>query len=235
MRLLLRELRNQPRLTVGVISGRALDDLKQRVALDNIVYAGNHGLEIEGPSLRFVHPVATEVAEVLSPLYHGLRRSLDGIAGTIVEDKGLTLSVHYRLTPPEQVPSVLNKVEQVVAAFQKAGRVRTTHGRKVVELRPSVDWNKGKAVETVLDHYGHKHREPGPLVVFTGDDVTDEDGFKVVEKVEGIGILVAEEPRASSARYLLHSPRQVQEFLERFLAMEEARPPASGSTKKKNR
>ena len=89
-RMLLKALRYQPRFKVGVISGRALSDLKGRVGIHGIIYAGNHGLEIEGPGISFVNPIAEEMKPVLRVIHQVLKRALGGSRGVLVEDKGLT-------------------------------------------------------------------------------------------------------------------------------------------------
>ena len=93
---LLRALVRNPRYTVGIVSGRAMADLKDKVNVEGIIYAGNHGLEIEGFGSSFLEPVAEEMRPFLQMLYRALSATLRGIKGAFVEDKGLTLSVHYR-------------------------------------------------------------------------------------------------------------------------------------------
>ena len=222
--LLLRELGHQHRYTFGIISGRAIGDLKERVGLEDVVYAGNHGLEIEGPNLRFVHAAAKELAKNLPPLCHSLKQSLETMAGVLVEDKGLTLSVHFRTTPPDQVPQLIRKVEEIVSIPRSTGLVRVTGGKKVFEIRPAVDWNKGKAIEAVLANDKHTDPEHSPLVIFMGDDLTDEDGFAAAKQAGGIGVLIAEQPQPSVAHYMLKSPLEVQEFLRRLVEFEKEQP-----------
>ncbi len=94
---LLRKLAKNRRYTVGIISGRALADLKSKVDLEGIIYAGNHGLEIEGFGSSFLEPIAEEMRPFLKMLNQALSATLRGIKGAFVEDKGLTVSVHYRL------------------------------------------------------------------------------------------------------------------------------------------
>ena len=96
MRQLLQALARQRRLTLGIISGRALADIKEKVGISGIIYAGNHGLEIEGPGISFVSPLAEEFKPILRLMHYVLSQALGAIKGVMVEDKGLTLSVHYR-------------------------------------------------------------------------------------------------------------------------------------------
>lgn len=213
---LLQKLGHCHNLTVGIISGRALSDLKSRVGLEGITYAGNHGLEIEGPGLSFVDPFAQEVKPLLRLLHLALLRAVSAIKGVFVENKGLTLSLHYRQVEDSQSKKVKSTFERVVALSRAVGKVRTTKGKKVYEIMPAVDWDKGRAIELLLErHRRGVKREP--LLVFLGDDLTDEDGFKVVKKEGGISIFVGDEGSKSQANYFLHSPVEVEKFLELLL------------------
>ena len=222
-RAILGELARQRRYTVGIISGRGLSDLKARVGLKGVVYAGNHGLEIEGPAVAFVHPVAEELRSVLKVLYRVLCRGVSTIKGAMVEDKGLTLSVHYRLVEPTRKAEVTTAFEKAVRVARQVGYVKTTKGKRVYEVRPAVDWDKGKAISLILD--AHKRAMPRiePLVVYLGDDVTDEDGFRALKNVGGISISVGTEHLETSACYYLESPAETHELLSRLLDMERRR------------
>ncbi|MDP2954244.1 MAG: trehalose-phosphatase, partial [Chloroflexota bacterium] len=217
-RELLRSLARHRLFLVGVISGRALSDLKQRVGIGGIIYAGNHGLEIEGPGISLVNPLAEEMRPVFHLMHQVLSKALSTVRGVIVEDKGLTLSVHYRMVPDDSSDQVKSIFERVVATARSLGRVRVTSGKKVYEIRPAVDWDKGKAIALLLDRYGRRKATEELLAVFMGDDLTDEDGFKVVNSQEGISIFVGEEPQSSAAQYYLKSPLEVEGFLSMLLS-----------------
>lgn len=212
---LLQALAHQRRYTVGIISGRALADLKRKVGIRGIIYAGNHGLEVEGPGMSFVNPVAEEIKPILRLLHGILSMALGRVKGAWVEDKGLTLSVHYRLAAEDKAGEVENIFEQVVAPARSRGKIKTTSGKKVYEVRPAVAWDKGKAIALILEKY--KKGKGKALPMFLGDDLTDEDGFKVINKCNGISIVVGEEAGATHARYFLKSPAEVEELLEMLL------------------
>ncbi|MBI2958119.1 MAG: trehalose-phosphatase [Chloroflexi bacterium] len=213
----LQSLAHQRGLTLGIISGRALHDLKEKAGVSGIIYAGNHGLEIEGPGLRFVAPLAEEFRPILRLLHRVLSRGLDSIAGAKVEDKGLSLSVHYRQVEEGHAERVGSIFEQAVAAARAAGKVRTTRGKKVLEVRPPVSWDKGKAVDMLMERFGHAGYRRQALPIFLGDDVTDEDAFRSVKKYGGISVYVGDDGTQSAAQYNLRSPDEVHEFLERLL------------------
>ena len=212
-RQLLQTLARQSRFTVGIISGRALADLKQRAGINGIIYAGNHGLEIEGPGFGMVNPLAEEMRPVLRLINQVLNKALSPIRGVQVEDKGLSLSVHYRMVDEDKSEEVRNIFEKVLATARSLGKVIITTGKKVYEVRPAVDWDKGKAIDLLIDIYGKPKTKRRLLPVFLGDDQTDEDGFKAIDKHGGISIFVGEETRGSRARYYLKSPAEVGQFL----------------------
>ena len=213
-RELLRGLSRQRRFTVGIVSGRALADLKDKVGIEGIIYAGNHGLEIDGPGLRFVNPLAEEVRPFFQVVSGVLKLALGTIRGVLIEDKGLTLSVHYRQVAESETKEVKNVFERITTSAQALGKVRTTSGKKVLEVRPAVDWDKGKAIRLLMKRYGRGGRNSGLMPVYLGDDLTDEDGFRVIEKYgNGLSVFIGEEPGESVARYFLKSTEEVAEFL----------------------
>ncbi len=205
--------------SVGIISGRSLPEIKAMVQMDGIYYAGNHGMEIEGPGMSYIDPVALEEQPRLKQLAGELHEALDGIAGVIIEDKNLSLSVHYRLVKVGQEKEVARIFQEVTAPMVQAGRVRATSGKKVWEVRPPVDWNKGEAVETIRRKAGKLISAGESLTIYLGDDTTDEDAFRVVHQPEGWSIFVGEDNLTSSAEYFLMSTDEVAAFLDSLLAL----------------
>ena len=206
---LLASLSRDERFILGIISGRSLDDVRGRVGVSGLVYAGNHGLEIQGPGLDFIHPAAEELRETQGRVYARLREEFVDAPGVILEDKGLTLSLHYRLTPQEYVDNVEKKFADTVAPFLAEGQLQIARGKKVLEVRPTGPWNKGTAITKIGETYGSS-----ALSVFFGDDVTDEDGFAVVQEGEGIAVMVGPAGQPTQALYRVDSPQEVVETLE---------------------
>jgi trehalose-phosphatase len=216
---LLQALAHQHYFTVGVISGRALPDLKEKVGMSGIIYAGNHGLEIEGPGISFVNPVAEELQPILRVMHYLLSRALGTIRGVFVENKGLSLSIHYRLAEEHRAREVEKIVTQVVGSAEAAGKAKITFGKKVYEVRPAVVWDKGRAIKLLMKRYGKGGRRSGLLPIYLGDDLTDEDGFKVIGSYgNGISVFVGESDQHSEACYFLRSPAEVTTFLRMLLA-----------------
>ena len=206
---LLADLSRDERFILGIISGRSMDDVRGRVGVNGLVYAGNYGLEIQGPGLDYTHPAAEELRETQGRIYSRLRDALVDEPGVILEDKGLTLSVHYRLTPQENVPRVEEIFGATIAPFLAEGQVKVTRGKMVLELMPRVLWNKGTAITKIAETHGRS-----ALMIFFGDDVSDEDGFAVVQEVEGIAVKVGPAWEPTKALYRVDSPLEVVDTLK---------------------
>lgn len=214
----LQNLAGNPRAEVAVISGRALDDIQRKVGLPGIFYAGNHGLELEGPGLRFVYPPAEAQRPVIRRLAATLRRALSGFEGVLLEDKGITLSVHHRLAAEEQVSQVRRICEEAVAGPRSRSQVRMTEGKKVYEIRPGVVWDKEDAIALLLSIWSPSSEAPDGVPFFLGDDLTDEGGFRLVNARGGVSVFVGPPGRETAAGWRLISPDEVLSFLGRLAA-----------------
>ncbi|BBX74712.1 trehalose-phosphatase [Mycobacterium shinjukuense] len=202
------------RCPVAILSGRDLADVSARVGLPGIWYAGSHGFELTAPDGTHHHNDAAAAAiPVLAGAAAELRDQLGPIPGVAVEHKRFGVAVHYR-------NAARDRVGEVTAAVRTAGQrhgLRVTTGREVIELRPDVDWDKGKTLRWVIDHL---HRAgSGPLVaIYVGDDITDEDAFDVVCP-DGVPIVVRhteDGDRATAALFALDGPARVVEFTARL-------------------
>ena len=212
-RSLLAGLTYRPSVKVGIISGRALSDIKERVGMGGLIYAGNHGFEIESADIRFVHPLTEEISSVIRVIHTVLQRTMSGIKGVIVEDKGITLSVHYRMVEKEKMQTVNSMFENTVGLARNLGKIKVMSGKKVHEIRPAVSWNKGNAVDLIYQKLSNRQRKGELLVLYLGDDLTDEDAFSAVNDLGGISVLVGEHDRISAADYYLNSTAEVNSFL----------------------
>ncbi|MCD6599814.1 MAG: trehalose-phosphatase [Dehalococcoidia bacterium] len=210
----LRRLAGNSCMTLGIVSGRTLRDLRERIGVDNITYVGNHGLEIEGPDFSFVNPVAREAEPFLHSLSEELSQALVMIKGARVDNKGLTLSLHYRLVDEVQLGEVDRIFHRIVAPSLISDKIRITPSKKAYDIRPAVDWGKGRAIEFIVQRLNKKLAKGNKLlVIFLGDDVTDYDGFYVVNQNKGISIFVGEESAEPEVSYFLRSPNEVYQFL----------------------
>jgi len=196
---------------VAILSGRDLDDVRQRVNISAIVYAGSHGFDIAGPrGLR--KELATEFLPRLDIVEKEIGEQLTGIPGARLERKRFSIAAHYRNVNESDVPKVERAVSEVAARHRE---LRKMDGKKVHELLPDIDWDKGKAVLWLLENLGLERAKVRPIYI--GDDRTDEDAFRALEK-SGVGILVSEEPRPTAARYSLKDPAEVERFLRELVA-----------------
>jgi len=200
---------------VAILSGRDLADVRERIGLPGLWYAGSHGFELTGPDgTHHQNPEAAASIPVLAGAAADLADQLGHIPGVLVEHKRFGVAVHYR-------NAARDRVGEVAAAVRTAGQrtaLRVTTGREVIELRPNIDWDKGKTLRWVLDHI-RDNEGGGPLLpIYLGDDITDEDAFDAVHD-DGIAILVRhgdDGDRATAARYALDDPDRVREFTERL-------------------
>ena len=214
-------LAKRPDFTVGIISGRSLVEIRYMAAIDGIYYGGNHGLEIEGPDLNYVSTDAELGQEMIKDLAGQLAEELQDIDGVIVEDKGLSLSVHYRLVKEEEQDDVAVIFMRIISPLADAGKVKITSGKKVFEVRPPIDWDKGKAIMSIRREILSILRLENVLTVYLGDDNTDEDAFKVLHRPEGWSVYVGGENTSSAAEYYLHSTEEVEEFLSKLLELKQ--------------
>ena len=215
----LRALAEKPAFNVGIITGRLLSEVRELVGIEGIYYAGNHGLEIEGPGLSFINPKAKAARAEMKDIAQQFSARLGGIEGVIIEDKGLSLSVHYRLVKKSQEKVVTETFRQITSPRLQDGKIRVSSGKKVLEVRPPIDWHKGKAVETIMKEMEKViGTEIGP-VIYLGDDTTDEDAFKVIHRPRGWSIYVGQENPSSNAEYFLDSTLEVETLLSRMLEL----------------
>lgn len=212
-RAVLRRLSHRKGTTVGLVSGRSIGTLRRLARLPRLIYVGNHGLELEGAGVRFVHPAARRSMPVLARVAEELQDALRDMPGAIVEFKRLSLSVHWRLVPAGIVQRFRRRVRAALAPWVSRRLVRVTSGKQVIEVRPPVDWTKGSAVEWLLRACGG----PRGTVVYLGDDRTDEDAFRAVNRHRGVSIFVGPRRRPTAARWRLSSPAEVGELLARII------------------
>lgn len=206
--------------TVAIVSGRSLKKVRAFVQLDTLFYAGSHGFDIEGPvegeisvegqeCRRLHHQVAADFLPTLEDAVSRVEKLLVDFRGAHLENHKFTFSVHYRHCQ-QQRAALRAKLDQIVAELN----LKLTHGRLVYEIRPNIDWHKGKAVEYLLTALPLDNR---PIVpVYIGDDHTDEDAFRTLRKTSGISIIVADDSttRPTYAQMRLRDPEEVRLLIE---------------------
>jgi alpha,alpha-trehalase len=194
------------RVPVAILSGRDLDDVRGRVLVDGIVYAGSHGFDIAGAGgLR--RELGAAYLPVLDTAEMELREALDDIPDAQLERKHFSVAAHYRNVNENDAFRVALAVDAVAARRRELRRI---DGKKVYELLPRIEWDKGKAVMWLLEALGLERENVRPIYI--GDDSTDEDAFRALEE-RGIGILVSEQSQPTAAHYSLKDPAEVERFL----------------------
>jgi alpha,alpha-trehalase len=200
---------------VAVVSGRDLQMLRRLVQLDGVTYAGSHGFEIAGPGgMSDSLEKGVEFLAVLDTAEERLRARLAGIVGHAVERKRFSIAVHFRRAAPGDA----GRIEAVVdAVLAECPGLRKGYGKKVFELRPDIEWDKGRAVDWLLERLSAGRS--AVLPVYVGDDITDEDAFRALA---GRGLtLVVQGPddRLTAADYALANTDEVRRFLELLTAI----------------
>ena len=200
--------------TVAVVSGRDLEDVRTLVGLEGIYYAGSHGFDIAGPAgMKMTFQQGIDYLPALDRAEKALRAGLTGIDGCQIERKKFAVAIHFRRVARDRVSGIEETVNRVLAENEG---LRRTGGKMIFELRPDIDWDKGKALRWLLARF---NLDAGAVVpIYLGDDLTDEDALREV-RGRGIGILVRDEPRPTEASYALESPGEVAVFLGKLVSL----------------
>ncbi|KAI4962872.1 hypothetical protein ZWY2020_024699, partial [Hordeum vulgare] len=194
----------------AIVSGRCRDKVFNFVKLEELYYAGSHGMDIKGPTKVSNHKAkadeilcqpATEFLPVIQEVYETLTAKMKSIHGAMVENNKFCLSVHFRNVEEDKWDTLAREVRAVLDGYKE---LCLTKGRKVLEIRPSIKWDKGNALEFLLESLGRSDVFP----IYIGDDRTDEDAFKVLRHI-GQGIDPCDQvPKETSASYSLREPAE---------------------------
>lgn len=190
-RLLLQNLSYRPNIRVAIISGRQLSDIKSLVGIPKFIYIGNHGYEIDLYGKRTIQKAAKRFVPVLKKIKAALA-GIQKIKGAIIDDKKYTLSIHFRQVRTSKTRSFQQLFFRAIRPWRK--HIKLTSGKKVFEIRPPGDWNKGRAAKWVIKKLNLKKCLP----IYIGDDKTDEDAFMALKK-KGIPIQVGKKEKTAAA------------------------------------
>ncbi|GLI58914.1 hypothetical protein VaNZ11_000698 [Volvox africanus] len=208
----------------AIISGRGREKVEGFVQLKELFYAGSHGMDIAGPRVdngssngascigrtSGDFQPAAHFRPLIDDIFEQLQKRLKDVPGSSVEHNNFCVSAHFRNCPGEAWQEVISTVEDVVSEHDD---LRMTRGRKVVEIRPKVDWHKGTALSHLVEALGLS-QQPDVVAIYVGDDHTDEDAFRTLEETrQGFGILVSTRPKPTRARFTVRDPACVQIFL----------------------
>jgi trehalose 6-phosphate phosphatase len=204
---------------VAVVSGRDLADVRTKVGIDGLAYAGSHGLDILRPD-GSRQQLATDHLHALDLAEQTLERRLPDVPGVRIERKRFAIAVHDRQVDDAVVRSRIAEVVERIAAEHP--ELRATGGKRIHELRPDIDWDKGRAIETLLVELDAEDRVP----IYLGDDLTDEDGFRAVKGLGGVAVVVRgeDDERSTAADAALDTTDDAGRFLDELLELAEDDP-----------
>jgi trehalose-phosphatase len=206
---LLEALAARTDVTVGLVSGRRVDDLALRAALPKQVYlAGLHGLQIRRGDLEWNHPDLMDSRDLIDTVLDAIDGAVGRVDGVRLEHKGVALTVHVRGVSPSSRQTVLDRAEQVAQPWLQSGVLKALAANEAFELLPNIPWTKGDAVQWIVEHVQARLDRP-VWCVFFGDDVTDEDAFEAMST--NLSVVVGRRP--SAARMRLDSPADVAAVL----------------------
>ncbi|XP_071732613.1 probable trehalose-phosphate phosphatase 2 [Rutidosis leptorrhynchoides] len=216
----------------AIISGRSREKVYDFVKLDTLYYSGSHGMDTMGPAQKnnsydknyqqrrfdnegnefIVFQPAQAFLPAVKRILNEVTEITQNIKGVVIEDNRFCLSVHYRHVKDEDYERL---EEEVMLMLTKNPGFHMTRGKKVLEIRPSIKWNKGDAVNYLLETFGF-NKSSDVFAIYIGDDRTDEDAFKVLRQLGGYPIIVSSTPRDTTALHSLRNPSEVQLFLDRL-------------------
>lgn len=215
---LLKTLNKNPQIFLTIISGRAMSDLAGKVGLEDVTYSGNHGLEWKINGKYYFLPPQENTKKALDTLRQKLANIENLFPGAFIEDKGLTISVHYRLLKKGKIAAFKKHIKKLIHPFKKTKSVSLLPGKKVLDICPRNYLMKAQFCRFLLKKIS-KETEAKPLIIYVGDDTTDEDVFLHLEDVISIHVGKNHNSRAS---YYLHEPPNVIKFLEWIIFVKSA-------------
>lgn len=189
---------------IYIISGRSRLDVKEKVGISNCKFVGAHGFDMS--EIHSQEIVSQDVLNMIQDVFEQFKKEFGSIEGVILENHHFTLTIHYRKVKDISIHEHLfEKVKKIMINYHN---LKITFGKMVIEIRPKIDWNKGKAVEKILQEQSNK------FSIYLGDDITDEDAFKYLkDSNKGIGILIGDK-KETNAFYSLQDPHHVSKFLK---------------------
>jgi len=209
VRRLLQSISKKRHFRVGILSGRSLSQIKGLVGLKGIIYAGNHGCEIEDGVKILLHPGTARMKPALKEIFRALKKRFAGNKQIIIENKKLSIAFHYRLLRSgEKIRQVKKSFAEITAPYLEKKKIEIMQGKKVLEVRPRAMINKGQALRWIVSRRGGTR----PLVIYLGDDRTDEYAFSALGRRD-ISIRVGKKKK-SNAGYFLRNVGEVKKFLK---------------------
>lgn len=205
----LQKLSQNQNVFLSIITGRKISDLKKLINIENINYAGIHGLEIEINNSRNNFEEENKFVNGLESLKNYLKTNYCSRKNFKLEDKKYVLTLHH----PQNI-NTTNIIKNISQQINKE-KFEIMAGRQIIEVKP-VGWDKGKAVKKIKKHILQtiNKEKPQHLNIYIGDDTTDEDAFSVLDSENDLSIYVKNEDNIETkAKYYLNNPEEVLQFL----------------------
>ncbi len=202
-------LARQQGLSVAIVSSRSLENLKRMVGLEGLIYAGNLGLEIEMGDRTIVHAEAVASREMLAGVLARLQGLAQAFPGAWVEDKKLGLTLHFRQVDPARRLPLVEQSRAVLA--ESKDLLRIVPAPLALEITPLPDWNKGSAVEWILEQLPAE-----TLPFYAGDSANDKEAFLMAAGRGGLTVGVGPEA-PPQARYVVPTPDSLIDLLAQLL------------------
>lgn len=197
------KLATNEKVSIAVISGRDLKNLKSRINLPGIEYFGNYGLEYEDSDGIIGFDKSDKFIDSIRKFIDEIHPKLKRFAGVVLENKKYTLSIHYRNMAKQFLPQLKKEISNTLSVHPK---LRLAEGKKVFEIFAKDFQPKGKIVEKLIN-VNKNH-----LPIYIGDDTSDEEAFRVVRK-GGLSVRVGREA-GSAAEYFLNDQGEVEKLLK---------------------
>lgn len=207
------KLNSNPSISIAVLSGRSLPELRNLIPLHSITLAGFHGIEVNFfDGAKFTWPGSKKVRKKLKKIKTALEKEFNNTKGTILEDKEHSIALHYRAYEGKD-EKIIEPFYSAVEDFRPFDKLEILEGSKILEIRPK-DWHKGKALQKIRSRL----TSGNPPTFYFGDDTTDEDAFRILDrKGKDFPVLVGkDEKEESAARYTLDGPDELLTFLEKL-------------------
>jgi trehalose 6-phosphate phosphatase len=209
---ILKKLSQNENIKTHIVTGRDMSFIKKTIPLKNVTYATNHGFEIKGPKINYAIKLKKDYLKTLKDIARKLNDKKNDFPKTAMENKKFSMAVHYRLLDDKLTKRFLNFIKRVLSPYKRKNKIKVKVGKRVVEIMPPINWNKGKAVEYLLK----KSKLENIMPIYLGDDKTDEDAFKAL-KNKGISVFVGPKGKNAYAKYFLKNTCEVYALLKNLL------------------
>lgn len=213
-KLLLEKL--SKKFDVIIISGRSLENIKNKVGLPGLIYSGSHGFEWQIGRGYGCVKIPLHINKLLSGTIKDFKKIASEYSGAMVEDKKFSVALHYRMIKKPQLKYFLKDARKIIKDATLKD-LELINDKKTFEIRPALNWTKGEIADYMVKYLQKKHKKT-ILPVYIGDSKTDEDAFRALSS--GITVRVGKK-KGSQAKYYLKNQKEVNKFLEFILRIQE--------------